>query len=313
MSGRRLLICATPLHALIAERLIAAEPAQWQLLFYTTHDNDKARRYYQRLAAQCVRSRYVVLGRGSAGNLARMRLAALGWGRLDVVYLGSANEWLVHYLLSKLRYRRLETFDDGLGNLIRGGLFDVPKPRGSKRALISALIGVRHDLNTIRAQSARHHTIYRQPNTFERAHYLPLFDAPADAAPPTRWLRVFLGQPLYEADRERSRATNQTAVDALQPDLYFPHPREDYAVTGVERAEVPEVFEDWLVQRLQGDPELGVEVSSFFSSSLLSVAGWPRVRTLAVEIAEPRWQAVYALLCEAGIPLTSLDALDKER
>ncbi|WP_148717321.1 glycosyltransferase family 52 [Chitinolyticbacter meiyuanensis] len=311
MSERRLLICATPLHVLIGERLIVETPAEWQLLYYTKHDNDKARHYYQRLARLCVRSRYVVLGGGSGGNLVRMRIAALGWGRLDVAYLGSANEWLVHYLLSKLHYRRLETFDDGLGNLIRGGLFDVPKPRGRKRALVSVLIGVRHDLNTIRAQSAQHHTIYRQPNVFERSRYLPLFDAPIEVASPSRWLRVFLGQPVYEADRERCKVLNQAAVDLLQPDLYFPHPREDYIVERVERVEAPEVFEDWLAQRLQAEPALGVEVISFFSSSLLSVAGWPRVQTLAVQHGDINRPADYTLLREAGIRVMPLEATDK--
>ncbi|XZG70803.1 glycosyltransferase family 52 [Chitinibacteraceae bacterium HSL-7] len=308
--SRRLLICATPLHALIAERLIAAEPAaHWQLLYYTYLDNEKSRHYYHRLAARCQFSRYVVLAGGGGARLLRVRRAALGWGALDVVYLGAVHEWLAHYLISCLRYSRLETFDDGLANLTAGGICDVAKPLGMRRRVLARVLGIRHDLDSVRATSACHHTIYLQPNVFARTRYLPLFDAVQVSGTPSRRVSVFLGQPVYEGDRESSQQLSQRVVDALAPDLYFPHPREDYAVVGVAPVVVAEVFEDWLARELAARPDTAFEVISFFSSALMSVAGWPRVTALAIELPEPRLAAVYVLLRDAGVPLVSVESL----
>ena len=139
---KNLFICLTPLQALIAQALIrqTAQPADLLMVCYPEADNAKFQHYYQQTAAQCRRSRYhTVPRRPWQRAFALPRLLDGLDSRYHTLYAASIDNANVQYPASRLTFDRLETFDDGTGNLYPQSLLyqnDSPK-----RRLLNALRG----------------------------------------------------------------------------------------------------------------------------------------------------------------------------
>ena len=139
-----LFICLTPLQALIAQALIrqTAQPADLLMVCYPEADNAKFQHYYQQTAAQCRRSRYhIVPRRPWQRAFALPRLLDGLDSHYHTLYAASIDNANVQYPANRLTFDRLETFDDGTGNLYpQSLLYQNDNP---KRRLLNALRGIR--------------------------------------------------------------------------------------------------------------------------------------------------------------------------
>ena len=117
---KNLFICLTPLQALIAQALLrqSAAPADLLMLCYAEADNDKFRHYFRETAALADAAAYCVIPR-SIWQRERQLPALARRLRTEyaTVFAASIDNANVQYLLSRIRFARLETFDDGTANI----------------------------------------------------------------------------------------------------------------------------------------------------------------------------------------------------
>lgn len=314
-----LFICLTPLQALIAGTLIrnSQTPADLLMVCYADADNAKFRHYYHQTAALCRRADYVLV---PARPLARLtvlpRLLQHLDSRYHTVYAASIDNPNVQYPLSRLSYQRLETFDDGTGNLYPDSLLYRNPPTDWKRRALKWLQGIRYQTEDLRRLSACHHTLYPdQPNIAAPLKPLQLWHGPSQLPQPVRSERIWLGQPLF-ADDQRTIRLTESLLRHFSISAYFPHPRERYRVQA-DYIDTPLIFEDWLAQRIEQQPETCFEIYHLASTAALNTAAFPHTRIHAVrpELAffqQPAYERLYALMAQMGIPIHTLPAAAAE-
>ena len=162
-----LIICLTPLQALMAQRLMAqrAEPFDLLMLCYEDADNAKFRHYFQVASAGSRHAEYALIPQSKWRR--ELGLPCLLRG-LDTEYAtafaASIDNPNVQYVLNRIRFAALETFDDGTGNLIPGSVL-YRNSSNRQRQLMNCLLGIRLQTEDLRRLSRRHHTLYPgQPN-----------------------------------------------------------------------------------------------------------------------------------------------------
>ena len=274
---KNLFICLTPLQALIAQALIhqnAPVPADLLMTCYAEADNTKFRHYFQQTAALCQTSRYVVIPKGKWHREWHLHTLLHGLSkRYHTIFAASIDNPNVQYPLSHLHFSQLEPFDDGTGNLYPDGiLYHNPQSPSLKRVLLNTLHGIRYQTEDLRRLSARHHTIYpNQPNIISPTIPLTLWDTlPENMQPISSSIKILLGQPIFAHN-----ATNTTLFDALithiQPNFYFPHPRESYHLSHVQYINTPLIFEDYLIKQLHVHPQTEFHIYHLASTCALNV------------------------------------------
>ena len=220
MNPAKLIICMTPLQALIARHLIRGRPHEsfdLLMLCYKEADNAKFHHYFQAAAAHCRRARYVLIPPQKwRRELAMPRLLDGLDKHYRTVFASSIDNPHVQYPLNKLAFDTLETFDDGSGNLIPSSIL-YHNSRNPQRRLFNFLRRIRLQTEELRRLSCRHHTLYPGlPNIAAPTVPLDLwqsadgFRQPETPAGSSQTIRILLGQPTF-ADA----AANITLADTL--------------------------------------------------------------------------------------------------
>ena len=141
-----LFICLTPLQALIAQSLISQSQQSADLLMvcYPEAHNAKFQHYYQQTAAHCRRSVYYIVPQRSWQRAFRLPHLLNGLDtHYHTLYAASIDNPNVQYPASHLTFDRLETFDDGTGNLSPQSILYHSR-LSLKRRLLNRLQGIRH-------------------------------------------------------------------------------------------------------------------------------------------------------------------------
>ena len=162
-----LIICLTPLQALMAQRLMAqrAEPFDLLMLCYEDADNAKFRHYFQVASAGSRHAEYALIPQSKwRRELSLPRLLRGLDKEYATAFAASIDNPNVQYVLNRIRFAALETFDDGTGNLIPGSVL-YRNSSNRQRQLMNCLLGIRLQTEDLRRLSRRHHTLYPgQPN-----------------------------------------------------------------------------------------------------------------------------------------------------
>ena len=162
-----LIICLTPLQALMAQRLMAqrAEPFDLLMLCYEDADNAKFRHYFQVASAGSRHAEYALIPQSKwRRELSLPRLLRGLDKEYATAFAASIDNPNVQYVLNRIRFPALETFDDGTGNLIPGSVL-YRNSSNRQRQLMNRLRGIRLQTEDLRRLSRRHHTLYPgQPN-----------------------------------------------------------------------------------------------------------------------------------------------------
>lgn len=325
---KSLIICATPLQVMIAERIVALHPEEsFSVLIYSAGKTPAKYRYYgDRLIAKCASGRYFE-GDVFAGPLSRLAMLCyliyytvlfrLRYADIRKVYVSSFELVPIRLLLANLhKDKELHSFDDGLVSLLPES-YNQNKSDGVKGPLFR-LFGV-PQTSEIRKLLKDHYTIYDAPNA---AHATPkkiaLFDELAEDAnsysEPLQDVAIFVGQPIYEiveGQERRSKEVAEALVSALGCSYYLPHPREDYRVEGVEYADTPLFAEDYILQQLRAHPERRYTIYAYFSTVLLNLKAHPRLRVVACRPGSVpgRWQESYDFLERMGVEVRDFPEL----
>ncbi|AIL32393.1 glycosyltransferase family 52 [Basilea psittacipulmonis] len=226
----RLFICHTPLQALIAKHLIEANPhyeTDLLMFCYPLANRTKFQEYFDKLKPLCRQHHFFVTpnkelkpSRYLSSVLKNFR------SRYDVVLVASIDNIHVQYPLSKIKFKRLETFDDGTINLVSKSCFYEPK------LLINSLRnlrqGVRYQTQDLRNLSQCHHTLFPDlPNITPRTQAIELWptseESQSDQSERSAVTKsLFLGQPIFKNNTLDLRLA-EFVMNSLKINHYFPH------------------------------------------------------------------------------------------
>lgn len=286
---RSLIMCATPLQMLIAEKIINLNSDKlFDLLLIAPSISSKYRHYYEKLDYICFDNLYYVAEPGLKGFLNYIK--CLRKSRINKkyqnIYLANIEFRHFQYVLSKNEQSNIYTFDDGTVNIYLSSIYHSnSKPVFFKRA-VWRVFGIKYYLEDIRNFSKLHYTIYKDiPNIINNIRYISLM---SDSNQKKREInnkviRFYLGQPLTDISKDFDLAYVSNNIDKLDIDYYYPHPREKaYPKGDYQIVESPLIFEDYIVQFLKDNTNVNIEVFSFTSTALLNIMSLNRVKAIYI-------------------------------
>ena len=313
-----LIICATPLHIRIAERIIEKDPKEeYFILTYLNTYNSKTLYYHEQLIKRC-RGGIVVIKSDKEGtinaylNILKLLSIGLRIPKCKTVYLTNTNVPDIHLMLIRQRKAEIITFDDGTRNIID----DIPEDFFYFKLL--QLYLYKYNLipsnQYLKNQHSKHYSIYKYPNNMGPSEYLPLFttDTESEGKKFNEEELILLGQPIYELETQ-SKIKNTTLTEQVIKDYhinkYFPHPRENYHISDVEYIDTPLIIEDYLIQELKEHPERKYIIYSYCSTAVLNLQGVSKqieFVLLKPQDAPELLQGVYTLFEKLGLQITQL-------
>lgn len=316
-----LCLCLTPLHVLIAERIAARRGVPFDRgVYIVARSSDKARRYSERMRAFCDDVELQVVAEVDAGahfkqlRIARARWRArrafAAWADAGTVFAPSSVNDALFVALSTLRFTALETYDDGLLNVLPEPPPAFRHTRLTTRALM-LLSGMRYWPERVRQRSARHHTIYDAPNAAARTESLTLREAtPADAvgAPDDAPVVSLVIGPAPEADAE-VRALLDAAARRHAAVGYLPHPRETRPLLeAVAPIATDLIAEEYVASLAAAQPQRRIDVFGYDSSALANLAQMARVTAYSLLPNTPRNAATCSLFAALGVRFDAVTA-----
>ena len=226
------------------------------------------------------------------------------------IYAASIDNPNVQYPVSHLRFARLETFDDGMANLYPDSILYRNPPQSWKRKIINHLNGIRYQTEDLRRLSARHYTLYpQQANIVSPTVPLNIWQKQPENTHSGCFHihKILLGQPLF-SERDDNIALFQCLVQHIQPNAYFPHPREDYRLDNVAYVETHLIFEDYLLQHIQKQPETEFHIYHLVSTAAINVHTFPHTMIHAFRPNDARFEQanfvrLYDLMHKMGITI----------
>ncbi|QHB18355.1 glycosyltransferase family 52 [Mannheimia pernigra] len=308
-----LIICCTPLQVLIAEKIIEIHPnEQFFGVMLSTVKNAKFDFYQSRLAKKC--QQFFAMQQHSE----RIQLlkeiiylkSTFGGKKFNKVFLANINELEIQFLLSAINFNEINTFDDGIANIVQSGIFYKQECSGINRKLINTFLGNRYSLEKLKKLSKKHYTIYKGfPNIIENTVYIELINSttlPDSELNNSEVVNILLGQPIFERDGEKNIILAEKVIRQFNIDRYFPHPREKYQISNVEYIKTNLILEDYLFQECS---DKKCRVYTYFSSAIINILNKsPNIEVVAlrVNVDNPTYIESYVLLEKLGINIIDI-------
>lgn len=176
---QHLFICYTPLHVLIAQKVIQIEAIQnFVLVFYYQNNTEKTKFYYNKLAQMADEVFYIQKINSPFYTLKTLFSIAYKLNALLIknpkVYAGNIKTIYSRLLIFLVGAKKINSFDDGMGNVCGEGYFyDDIKPTLKTQFL--SLIGLDFSYSKIYSKIKKHYTIYTTPNVMPNCYHINLF------------------------------------------------------------------------------------------------------------------------------------------
>ncbi|MCJ8343567.1 MAG: glycosyltransferase family 52 protein [Cetobacterium sp.] len=316
-----LILCATPLQVLIAERIIEKHPGESFSLIMITYDkNEKYLYYFNRLKKKCKTAKLLNI------NGKWLTLFYVIYFRLSMldkkakrVFLSNIDNIIFQTILSMLDKTEVYTFDDGMANIDKTSFLYRPEIRSK----IKKYLKINIDIDKIKKRSIKHYTIYniqytnniipdvKQINLFSTVH----MDNKRNDEKSTN-ITIVLGQPIFEFIKDSNENKNKLNMDITkklinysQATLYFPHPRKKYHIQNIDYIETNLIFEDFIYKEVKNNPHITYDIYTFFSSAGLNIITLPNVRVHFCQSSQlpKQWDGVYDLLKSMNIDIETID------
>ncbi len=304
-----LIICTSPLQILIARKIIDLYPEkQFFGLLITKHKNDKFCYYYNKLEEKCIESEYILLNSGIKRTLKSIELKVKKKRYFDTVFIASINVSFIHILLSNINFKNLNTFDDGLANITGTGIYYQNHKISYHKRILRKFFGIKYDQTIIKNNTSNHFTIYKnEKNITPKTTYISLLEI--DKHNNTRnnkeeTVRFFVAQNLKEINI--SQQALEIIMQQYKIDYYFPHPKENYHIDGVQYIKTRKVFEDFILSELSYK---NIEIFTFFSSVALNLKDIKNITiTCFFSSKIPKhFQSSYSIFKKYNIPCIDID------
>lgn len=279
-------MCMTPLQALIAERIIENDSKNsYDLMYITYYNQEKNKYYFDRISKKVNKAKFLYAKKDFL-NFFRNTLTLLNdyENLYNELYVATIHDKYCHFLSSKVNYKKLKTYDDGLGNIYPNSVFYQKAHQSFLKKCILYILGINKNMHKIRAESEEHVTIYKNmSNIIGATKYIKLFDDLKITPNNQKQVSFFLGQPLREKNKEYDDNFINHLVSSVNVDYYVPHPAEDYIVSGdFEVINSHLIFEDFIIKKMENNEFSQVIVYGFFSTTLFNLKSYNNIRVISV-------------------------------
>ena len=220
----------------------------------------------------------------------------------------------LQYVISKVKFQQLYTFDDGTANIFPNSSYFQPLPKSLPLQLFKHAVGITYpSIPSILAISKKHFTIFpHEKNIIDATHPVYLFDK-VDHQPdenlPVK--RLLLGQALDNFIGDKAYADIvETMVKAFHLDAFCPHPRENLDFSHLLPViDSDKIIEDYLSEALQQNPYQRFEIYTFISTAVFSLKEFPRTQVFMVytQALWDKFPDAYEFLASRGFTLINLD------
>lgn len=229
---KALLVIRTPFQAWLAQKVLEKEQINiFDVVYFTQNDSEEDRHYYSQLSKNSNRSDYIFVRPQRFDILSHFvfRLKAHKWYQkenYDFVMYGSINALVPNSLISKHKYAKLITFDDGAANIVNNGIFY--SDLSSNRSKIYRLAIGAVSLNTIKRRISYHYTMYKDYGNIvekEKLRYIDYFEKSKYKKSETT-KTYFIASPFEEVMSQEQIKRLEIYSKDLKIDFYVTHPRE---------------------------------------------------------------------------------------
>lgn len=286
------IICTTPLQALIAEKIITQTQGNFIGLYLVYQDNTKQQYYANKLSIVCKKMQYIVLNNQNLQqqfhtlNVIKNTLKNLNIYKknIDNIYIASIDLLFIQYILAKVNYKTLFTYDDGTANIFKTSLYYQQKNSFIKQ-FFKNIIGIKdNSIEIIKEKSQKHYTIFKEyDNIIANTEFIPLFNYQHSIAQTTSGTqmtkRILLGQPF---DDILGYDIYKDMVMAVMKDFsiqaFYPHPRERVDFSAILTViESEKIIEDYIISELKKNKNMRFEIYTFNSTAIFSLRAIERV------------------------------------
>ncbi|QGM81064.1 glycosyltransferase family 52 [Otariodibacter oris] len=302
-----IIICYTPLHVLIAERIIELYPNEkfYGVMIYPV-DNEKYQHYSEKLQAKC--NQFFSLHQHTDRFNLLKEIIELKYRfyrkNFQRVFVASINDIQIQFLLSSISFQHFYTFDDGTANIVPSSVYYKDEPKTFIRRTINRVLHNKYSVEILKSLSEAHYTIYPDfPNIISNTINIDLFSSLSSSSN-VESVSILLGQPAF-LENEKNIKLAESVIKKFNIQYYFPHPREQYQLSQVEYIDTPLILEDYLSQVVKNKK---CKIYTYFSSAVLNVYHNENIEvtSLRIDTDEPAFIESYELLKKVGINIIDI-------
>lgn len=312
-----LFLCYTPLHALIAMRIVEQEEISAYAVIYLCYSKSrKHRKYFELLAKNSDEAHFCELDSNFLSDLYKLVSLARNirpqLGKSIFFGAGNIKDFNSRFLMMLLGVRRFFTFDDGSGNICGQGYFYEQSERLRKTVLFR-LFAPRLLYPSLSKSGETHYTIYRFRNVFSPTKYVSLLPHEARYSEKgNSESRIYLANAFSEdglMSVEEEIELDCEIISRFEISNVLLHPRSNvkdhFSQRGVEIVDTDLIAEDYALRRLNHGP---VTLVGVYSSALLNLADIEGISLVNVnaDIGKPSAQ-IGSLMRKVGIRCVPLD------
>lgn len=305
-------LCNTPLHALIAKRIIETENVQHYVLVYLCFDSGaKHKEYFSMLAEKSDHAFFCKLEGTVFSDIWRLSKLSLRLRNLigTKILLGCGNIKHFHsrYLMLVLGVKHYFTFDDGSGNISGDGYFyDLTERKDV--GIFFKILAPRLLYKSLVKNILVHYSIYDFPNVFTPCKHLNLIEGKCERSGNDRREIIYLANAFSEdglMDESSELQLDRDVIDRLGVTQVLLHPRstkmEHFVHLGVKVIQTNMIAEDYILHIVPNRPVTLVGVYSTALLNLSSVQGVKLVN-VCVKVNKPV-KRIIKLMKEAGVAM----------
>lgn len=308
-----LIICATPFHVLLAEKIIEKYPhEEFYTIFLTPYRNRKFELYYNRIREKSSHTKYVQL----KAPINKIEVL-IGLNRLNkeikeikninfnTIFLACIENIYTHALVSRVSFEKIITFDDGTANIDTQSFLYREEKKSILNKLFRTIFRIKYDMNKLKKSSKKHYTIYSsKKNISTKLEKINLFqkDKKSTNISDINY-SIFLTQPIF-TDNRRNIELYYRLYNKYHFDFYFPHPRDNSEYHEGNKIETELIFEDYLIQEISRNPTTHYTIYTCFSGAILNISHLYNVSVIALkpDLEEfIQYQGIYNFFDKNGI------------
>lgn len=291
-----LYICLTPLQVVIAKKIIQSESTSTvkpDFVLIPFADTERFRYYFKSMSDLCDESIYLVIKKKFPFYILEIARIILN-KEYDCVYLANINSAFIHYILSFIKFNKINTFDDGSANISIYGIYhkDEPSWPDILKVFIKNAIFNKFSSKKIKELSLRHYTLYPGvKNIIENTVSIDLFSEKMTqgVCQKKRKCVVLLGTVYREVLKDpEDKNLLLTLIKKLIASKetgtihYLPHPRdeEDYFEDVIKYKNIL-ISEEIIAELLQQYTE--VDLLGFSSSAQFNLMNIKNINIIAIK------------------------------
>lgn len=311
-------ICLTPLHALIAEKILELEKINnFILIYYYEIDNAKHRYYYERLAKNARRAFYLHKNNkifSACKTFFFLYLELKKEPRPVSFFAGNLKTIYSRIIIFLTGFKYLYSFDDGLGNISGEGYIYEGRNPGKLSGLLS-FTGIHFTYASMINRIKKHYTLYPLENAMPNAVLINLFgNNYIQEKSGEKEAVVLLTGPFSEyktLSRKEEKMLYKKIIEKFNVSHIIPHPADQEQKinsAGIEIIHSEKIAEDILLDLRK--QYKNIKVLGIYSTALMNLSGIKGIEIINVHYRlKFSYDRMRALFSSLNIKTENIDSV----